>query len=321
MTVVVARDLGARAGATTRARGRGRARATRARAGARSTARDRVEGDVAVSTSPAEGTDSRRRALTSLFAVGALGFVSGDARAATPTLPKELTEPDEIFREDFNVTFAGVEVDHKDLIYALVIGQTIGFVGSAVAGSAARKRAEEIERLNATLLKVNKEVRKELRSTQGRKVATPMDSTDDGSSEVVLEIISLLKNGKSKLKAQAANEAKALFTKALALIKGNESALKEPWKAVRKAERGLGAAASRLKQYDEALTHMKTVLALSQEHNDLTVATDAYGIIADLYAEMDQIEVASDWYDKYFEALALEDAKEAAETAASMQTR
>jgi len=282
---------------------------------ARSTTRDAVEVEVSGETSRVKGTDSRRRTLRSMLALGALAFVGDHARAATPTLPKELTEPDEIFSEDFNVTFAGVEVDHKDLIYALVIGQTIGFVGSAVAGSAARKRAEEIERLNATLLKVNKEVRKELRSTQGRKVATPMDSTDDCSSEVVVEIISLLKNGKAKLKAQAASEAKVLFTKALTLIKSNESSLKEPWKAVRKAERGLGAAASRLKEYEEALIHMKTVLALSQEHNDLTVATDAYGIIADLYAEMDQIEVASDWYDKYFEALALEDAKEAAETA------
>ena len=58
---------------------------------------------------------------------------------------------------------------------------------------------------------------------------------------------------------------------------------------------------------------MKTVLKLSTEHDDTSVATDACGIIADIYAEMDQIEVAADWYDKYFESLAIEDAKEAAE--------
>lgn len=237
---------------------------------------------------------------------------------AAPTLPKELTEPDEIFREDFNVQFAGLTVDHKDLIYALVVGQTIGFVGSAVGGAEARKRAEEIERLNSTLLKVNKEVRKELRSSQGRKVAfSTMDSSDEASSETVLEIISLLKSGKSKLKAQASQEAKETFTKARQLIDANQSALKEPWKAVRKAERGLGAASARLGEYDEALSHMKTVLKLSTEHDDTSVATDACGIIADIYAEMDQIEVAADWYDKYFESLAIEDAKEAAEAGSS----
>jgi tetratricopeptide (TPR) repeat protein len=172
--------------------------------------------------------------------------------------------------------------------------------------------------LNSTLLKVNKEVRKELRSSQGRKVAfSTMDSSDEASSETVLEIISLLKSGKSKLKAQASQEAKETFTKARQLIDANQSALKEPWKAVRKAERGLGAASARLGEYDEALSHMKTVLKLSTEHDDTSVATDACGIIADIYAEMDQIEVAADWYDKYFESLAIEDAKEAAEAGSS----
>ena len=70
-------------------------------------------------------------------------------------------------------------------------------------------------------------------------------------------------------------------------------------------------------EYDEALSHMKTVLKLSTEHDDTSVATDACGIIADIYAEMDQIEVAADWYDKYFESLAIEDAKEAAEAGSS----
>ena len=204
------------------------------------------------------------------------------------------------------------------MISLLVVGQTIGFVGSAVGGAEARRRAVEIERLNATLLKVNKEVRKELRSSQGRKVTLAMDSMDESSNDMVVEIIGMLKSGKAKLKSQAAGEAKQIFSKARALIVSNETSLKEPWKALRKAERGLGAAAVRLEEYEEALVHMKTVLSLSTEHDDTSVATDAYGIIADIYAEMDQIEVAADWYDKYFESLAIEDAKEAEETA---QTR
>jgi tetratricopeptide (TPR) repeat protein len=236
-------------------------------------------------------------------------------------LPKELTQPDEIFTENFIVKFAGLEVDHKDLISLLIVGQTIGFVGSAVGGAEARRRAEEIERLNATLLKVNKEVRKELRSSQGRKVTLAMDSMDENSNDIVVDILGMLKTGKAKLKSQAASEAKQIFSKARTLIVANETSLKEPWKALRKAERGLGAAAVRLGEFEEALVHMKTVLSLSTEHDDTSVATDAYGIIADIYAEMDQIEVAADWYDKYFESLAIEDAKEAAETAQSRSAR
>ena len=269
----------------------------------------------AVETTRAVSSRRRRKFLSAGLAALASAATT---RAANAALPKELTQPDEIFSENFTVKFAGAEVDHKDLISLLVVGQTIGFVGSAVGGAEARRRAVEIERLNATLLKVNKEVRKELRSSQGRKVTLAMDSMDESSNDMVVEIIGMLKSGKAKLKSQAAGEAKQIFSKARALIVSNETSLKEPWKALRKAERGLGAAAVRLEEYEEALVHMKTVLSLSTEHDDTSVATDAYGIIADIYAEMDQIEVAADWYDKYFESLAIEDAKEAEETA---QTR
>ena len=273
----------------------------------------------------ARGVSSHRRRK---FLSAGLAALAGAAttratapEAASAALPKELTQPDEIFTENFIVKFAGLEVDHKDLISLLIVGQTIGFVGSAVGGAEALRRAEEIERLNATLLKVNKEVRKELRSSQGRKVTLAMDSMDENSNDIVVDILGMLKTGKAKLKSQAASEAKQIFSKARTLIIANETSLKEPWKALRKAERGLGAAAVRLGEFEEALVHMKTVLSLSTEHDDTSVATDAYGIIADIYAEMDQIEVAADWYDKYFESLAIEDAKEAAETAQSRSAR
>ena len=276
---------------------------------------DDAKTSEAVETTRAVSSRRRRKFLSAGLAALASAATT---RAANAALPKELTQPDEIFSENFTVKFAGAEVDHKDLISLLVVGQTIGFVGSAVGGAEARRRAVEIERLNAALLKVNKEVRKELRSSQGRKVTLAMDSMDESSNDMVVEIIGMLKSGKAKLKSQAAGEAKQIFSKARTLIVSNETSLKEPWKALRKAERGLGAAAVRLEEYEEALVHMKTVLSLSTEHDDTSVATDAYGIIADIYAEMDQIEVAADWYDKYFESLAIEDAKEAEETA---QTR
>lgn len=308
--------------------GRVEATATRAVGDAvRAKGRDVMDDDAKTSdaTETARGVSSQRRRK---FLSAGLAALAGAAttratapEAASAALPKELTQPDEIFSENFTVKFAGLEVDHKDLISLLIVGQTIGFVGSAVGGAEARRRAEEIERLNATLLKVNKEVRKELRSSQGRKVTLAMDSMDENSNDIVVEILGMLKTGKAKLKSQAASEAKQIFSKARTLIVANETSLKEPWKALRKAERGLGAAAVRLGEFEEALVHMKTVLSLSTEHDDTSVATDAYGIIADIYAEMDQIEVAADWYDKYFESLAIEDAKEAAETAQSRSAR
>ena len=313
---------------TTTWKGRGRVCVTRASANEREDI-DACDG-VARAREDGGGGGRRRAFLASALAGVASAAVAGRraAEAATskalPSLPQELTEPDKVFSEDFDVQFAGLEVDHKNLIYALIFGQTIGFIGSAVGGAEAKKRALEIERLNATLLKVNKEVRKELRSSQGRKVPTPdatADSMDDGNNEAVAKIIALLKLGKGKLKQHGPEEAYTAFSDALALIKANADCLNEPWKAVRKAERGLGAACSRLKKYDEALTHMKTVLELSNTHQDTTVATDAYGIIADIYAEMDQLEVAADWYDKYFKALAAEDAKDGSPSTASASNK
>lgn len=74
-----------------------------------------------------------------------------------------MTEPDEIFREDFTVKFAGLEVDHKYLVGALIVGQGIGFLGSVVGGNEARKKGDQIKTLNASLLKVNAELRREMR--------------------------------------------------------------------------------------------------------------------------------------------------------------
>merc|ERR1719409_2627736 len=238
-------------------------RSTRAVRDANGEARgvDDAKTSEAVETTRAVSSRRRRKFLSAGLAALASAATT---RAANAALPKELTQPDEIFSENFTVKFAGAE---------------------------ARRRAVEIERLNATLLKVNKEVRKELRSSQGRKVTLAMDSMDESSNDMVVEIIGMLKSGKAKLKSQAAGEAKQIFSKARTLIVSNETSLKEPWRALRKAERGLGAAAVRLEEYEEALVHMKTVLSLSTEHDDTSVATDAYGIIADIYAEMDQIEV------------------------------
>jgi hypothetical protein len=52
------------------------------------------------------------------------------------------------------VKFAGLEVDHKYLVGALIAGQGIGFLGSVIGGNEARKKGEQVRTLNNSLVKV-----------------------------------------------------------------------------------------------------------------------------------------------------------------------
>jgi tetratricopeptide (TPR) repeat protein len=96
--------------------------------------------------------------------------------------------------------------------------------------------------------------------------------------------------------------------------------LAEGWKAARKAHRGRGAALERLGRFAEALDAMQTVLSLSVDHDDHSGETDALGVIADIYTDMDQLEVASEYYDRYFKSLQEEDALNAAKDAQEADT-
>ena len=63
--------------------------------------------------------------------------INGPARY----LPSELTKPDPIFEEDFNVSFAGLKVDHKILVSTIILGQAIGFAGAIAGGLEAKKES------------------------------------------------------------------------------------------------------------------------------------------------------------------------------------
>ena len=236
----------------------------------------------------------------------------------------ELTEPDEIFREDFTVKFAGIEVDHKYLVGALILGQGIGFLGSLIGGNEARKKGEQVRELNASLLKVNAELRREMREAGvGPYVPIPAqrfieripgstDEDDAAADAIVLR----LKTAKRTLSEGDDAEALALFEEARQMIDENPVGLREAWKASRKAHRGMGAALERLGRFEEALREMETVLSLSETHDDHSGQTDALGVIADIYTDMDRLEEAAEYYDKYFTSLQEEDARNAAATPA-----
>jgi hypothetical protein len=231
--------------------------------------------------------------------------INGPARY----LPSELTKPDPIFEEDFNVSFAGLKVDHKILVSTIILGQAIGFAGAIAGGLEAKKRAQEITQLNKSLLEVNGKIKKELRREKQSK--TPgVDMSIDSDGDVYVEkILMLLRSGKAMLKMDESKEkleeALGKFEEAYALIiaESGKEKLNVPWKAERKALKGIAAAASRLGSTAKSLEMTKKVLNLALEHKDMAEITDNYGKIADLYTELDQLESAQTYYDLYFNAL------------------
>ena len=231
--------------------------------------------------------------------------INGPARY----LPSELTKPDPIFEEDFNVSFAGLKVDHKILVSTIILGQAIGFAGAIAGGLEAKKRAQEITQLNKSLLEVNGKIKKELRREKQSNTPGVDMSIDSDGDEYVEKILMLLRSGKAMLKMDESKEkleeALGKFEEAYALIiaESGKEKLNVPWKAERKALKGIAAAASRLGSTAKSLEMTKKVLNLALEHKDMAEITDNYGKIADLYTELDQLESAQTYYDLYFNAL------------------
>lgn len=222
------------------------------------------------------------------------------------------------------MSFLGLKVDHRVIVEWVVAGQSIGFVGSLIGGWYAADRKKEVERLNLRLVSVNKQLREQARVAQAgayspdvaaaaaangagkkSKAASPGSalSAADDTSPAALEIIATLRTGKSALKLRDGAGARTHFERALTLCLDPACGLETPWKAERKALRGLGAAAQLLKQYDAALTYMMQVLDISQTHGDSTGQADAIGVIADIHTEAGDLEKAGEWYDRYIAAM------------------
>ena len=127
--------------------------------------------------------------------------INGPARY----LPSELTKPDPIFEKNFNVSFAGLKVDHKILVSTIIFGQAIGFAGAFVGGLEA-KRELRIYRLNKSLLEVNGKIKKELRREKQSKTPGMDMSIDPDGDEYVEKILTLLRSGKAMLKLEESKE-------------------------------------------------------------------------------------------------------------------
>ena len=103
-----------------------------------------VLADFDVSTAPL--TSSPRQPATA----------QGAACLSSTTNNNVLVAP-ELLHGHAQVSFLGQKIDHKVIVEWVVLGQTFGFIGSLVGGWVAADRKEEVERLNARLLAVNKQ--------------------------------------------------------------------------------------------------------------------------------------------------------------------
>jgi pentatricopeptide repeat protein len=65
----------------------------------------------------------------------------------------------------------------------------------------------------------------------------------------------------------------------------------------------LGASLQRLGKYREAMRYYSKVLELSKETGEDSGCTEAYGAIADCYAELGDLERAAKVYDEYISRL------------------
>jgi tetratricopeptide (TPR) repeat protein len=160
-----------------------------------------------------------------------------------------------------------------------------------------------VQELNTKLLATNRSMRKQM----NREVHSER-SVVRQENESQQKVVELLRQGKGLLKEKRAAEAKACFERALVSISAAGNQLNSPWKAERKARRGLGAAAKQLGEYEEAERNLlrvcelcETMLPPGVERPELA---DAYGVLADMYTEWGKLDQAGEFYDKMIDEMA-----------------
>ncbi|XP_029123129.1 protein FLUORESCENT IN BLUE LIGHT, chloroplastic isoform X2 [Elaeis guineensis] len=175
----------------------------------------------------------------------------------------------------------------------------IALIGAAVGGLLARQRRGELERLNDQLRQINVALR---RQAKIESYAPSLSYTPGGrisESEVIVDprkqqLITILRTGKNFLRNQDLEKASVEFKAAFDLARSLGDHLEE-----KKAARGLGASLQRLGRYKEAIKYYSKVLEISRQEGDDSGSTEAYGAIADCYAELGELERAAKFYDKY----------------------
>jgi tetratricopeptide (TPR) repeat protein len=192
-----------------------------------------------------------------------------------------------------------------------VTGQAIGFIGALIGGVAANRRKAKLEELAQKLKGVNSQLRQQARQAKEGQYA-PEAAAEECLDECEIQqaaVLEMLKRGKGNLRNGQADMALTYFKRALELIAESEE-IEEPKVAERKAYRGIGGAQVMLGAYDSALSSMQQVLTLTRDIGDRTGLCDAYGVIADIYTELEQYQKAAEYYDLYIETLNQDQASE-----------
>lgn len=121
---------------------------------------------------------------------------------------------------------------------------------------------------------------------------------EDEERPEVKQCQAALKEGKRLLKDQQAGPSMVRFEKALMLAKAMSDKVRE-----RRAVRGLAAASRLTGQGRAAIKHLERVLEISKDLDDYVGDADAYGTIADIYADIGEFDRAAEYYDKYIERM------------------
>ena len=186
------------------------------------------------------------------------------------------------------------------------ITEAMALVGAVASGISANQKKEEIVQLNEKLRKINQGLMATSRP-KGEVVATngvvavvdepavgasvdDWDSLSDDMKELKLN----LRQGRKDLRNEDAQSAMNSFKKAIML-----SRVVGDLVSLRRATRGLGAAKRMMGDRQGAIAALKDVLTISTELMDSTGDMDALGAIADLYAELGDLENAGRYYDLY----------------------
>jgi tetratricopeptide (TPR) repeat protein len=186
------------------------------------------------------------------------------------------------------------------------ITEAMALVGAVASGISANQKKEEIVQLNEKLRKINQGLMATSRP-KGEVVVTngvvavvdepavgasvdDWDSLSDDMKELKLN----LRQGRKDLRNEDAQSAMNSFKKAIML-----SRVVGDLVSLRRATRGLGAAKRMMGDRQGAIAALKDVLTISTELMDSTGDMDALGAIADLYAELGDLENAGRYYDLY----------------------
>ncbi|KAM0923161.1 hypothetical protein ACQ4PT_005718 [Festuca glaucescens] len=180
---------------------------------------------------------------------------------------------------------------------------SVALIGAAVGGLLARQRKEELKRLNNQLRQINTALRRQAQIESFAPGLTYAPVGRATETEVIVDprkqqLVVNLKNGKNYMRNQDLDKAVTEFRTALELAESIGDRFEE-----KKAARGLGASLQRLGQYKEAMSWYYKVLELSKETGEDSGCTEAYGAIADCYAELGDLERAAKLYDKYISRL------------------